>query len=525
MESNQLTYKGVAYRSITELVEFWNASGQNQFASKAENVAARLRKWRQKNPESALTDQVIESCLIPRSSENSLIYRGQIYNGPTAVYAAIDSVSEVPFKTFFANLTAWRKSNPGATPDDATLEDLTKRTRLKTADGRFVGALKRTWETAPEPKLSWSAAFKKITTFRKRYFRDPDANELAEMFIPQNWLSGTIPENFRGEDGRLLSISEVYELIEGDKCSITAFAARIRKFRDRTGLSPNATDLQGLVKTWGVVDRSQGTLYKWTHKTTGRVYIGITTEDLRERIRGHLRQAQDGPRPEGGLHETLAKDGIEAFEIETISRHDSIEELMTAERKSIENHRALTPNGFNLDVGGKGVSARMVPLEFRGVRYKNLAALSAAFGLPVKRLESRLRLGWSFDAAVDNPSRQFHRNTNPYNLTGDVSVRTLAEREGVNHKLVYERLKSGWSMQEALEIVPRHSRLKDNPTGRTARDKEVFVSGHRFRSHAQAAKHFGIKEGAWRKRISLGWSPEQAAGLEPKLPKKRINRE
>jgi len=48
MESNQLTYKGVAYRSVTELVEFWNASGQNQFVSKAENVAARLRKWRQK---------------------------------------------------------------------------------------------------------------------------------------------------------------------------------------------------------------------------------------------------------------------------------------------------------------------------------------------------------------------------------------------------------------------------------------------------------------------------------------------
>jgi len=60
MESNQLTFRGVAYRSITELVEVWNASGQNQFASKAENVAARLRKWRQKNPKSALTDQVID---------------------------------------------------------------------------------------------------------------------------------------------------------------------------------------------------------------------------------------------------------------------------------------------------------------------------------------------------------------------------------------------------------------------------------------------------------------------------------
>jgi len=129
--------------------------------------------------------------------------------------------------------------------------------------------------------------------------------------------------------------------------------------------------------------------------------------------------------------------------------------------------------------------------------------------MPVRRLEGRLRLGWSFDSAVEAPKKQFYRASKPYQLPENLSVRNLADQYNVNHRRVYERLKNGWSMEEALEMIPR-------VTPSTTRCKEVSVSGRSFRSHASAAKHFAVNIGTWRKRLSLGWSLEQAAGVEPR---------
>ena len=63
-------------------------------------------------------------------------------------------------------------------------------------------------------------------------------------------------------------------------------------------------------------------------------------------------------------------------------------------RRSASKRRKGSVAAQKLVEGGRGVSLRALPIRYKGQSYKNLAALAEAFNLPVKRLESRLRLGW-----------------------------------------------------------------------------------------------------------------------------------
>jgi hypothetical protein len=87
------------------------------------------------------------------------------------------------------------------------------------------------------------------------------------------------------------------------------------------------------------------------------------------------------------------------------------------------------------------------------------------------------------------------------------SMREAAAHFKQHYGSVARRIKSGWSYEEALGLKPH--RIK-----RPSRGIKLTTSAGSFDSIRDAADHFGIKEGTIHQRLSLGWTPDQAVGLD-----------
>jgi group I intron endonuclease len=89
-------------------------------------------------------------------------------------------------------------------------------------------------------------------------------------------------------------------------------------------------------------------IYKVTNLINGKVYIGQTVQDLKERWKGH----QSGYSGCVALKFAIQKYGIENFTIEQVDHAYSLEELNKKEGNWIVQMNSLSPNGYNLKSGG-----------------------------------------------------------------------------------------------------------------------------------------------------------------------------
>lgn len=94
-------------------------------------------------------------------------------------------------------------------------------------------------------------------------------------------------------------------------------------------------------------------IYKATNKTNGKTYIGQTTTSLASRITSHVREARFGRRRKSAFHNALLKYGLDGFEIEIIETCDTIDLLNERERHWIATLNTISPNGYNIEPGGK----------------------------------------------------------------------------------------------------------------------------------------------------------------------------
>lgn len=89
------------------------------------------------------------------------------------------------------------------------------------------------------------------------------------------------------------------------------------------------------------------TVYKITHKPTGKAYIGVTTMDLPRRVYHHQQRGTS-------IGAAMNEHGAEQFEITALSQHATKVEGLMAESAAIWAHDTHTPNGFNRRArGGK----------------------------------------------------------------------------------------------------------------------------------------------------------------------------
>jgi hypothetical protein len=96
-----------------------------------------------------------------------------------------------------------------------------------------------------------------------------------------------------------------------------------------------------------------GVLYKLT-SPSGKSYIGITSKTLEQRWAKHVEHAF-GKRDAGALYGALRKYGVETFKREQLGECDDWERLCQMEKDAIASHGTLSPNGYNLTIGGEGI--------------------------------------------------------------------------------------------------------------------------------------------------------------------------
>lgn len=100
-----------------------------------------------------------------------------------------------------------------------------------------------------------------------------------------------------------------------------------------------------------------GYIYKITNKVNGKVYIGQTRNLIEHRWQHHLYKGRNPDRPDTNypLYRAMRKYGLENF---SISQVEEVDNQFLDERECywIQFENSLTPNGYNCDLGGKGVS-------------------------------------------------------------------------------------------------------------------------------------------------------------------------
>ena len=94
---------------------------------------------------------------------------------------------------------------------------------------------------------------------------------------------------------------------------------------------------------------------------TGKQYVGQTTRTLEQRWIEHCSKSSGCVY----LHNAIEKYGRQNFKVEQIDIALDQEELDYKEMQYIELYNTLAPNGYNLDLGGKGgrnVSGELNPM-------------------------------------------------------------------------------------------------------------------------------------------------------------------
>lgn len=103
-------------------------------------------------------------------------------------------------------------------------------------------------------------------------------------------------------------------------------------------------------------------IYKATNTINGKCYIGKTIQALNVRISRHLWDAKNGG---FYFHNAIKKYGIKNFKFEVIKKLKNENCLNASEIFFIQFYNSIYPNGYNLTIGGQGVSGYKHSEEYK----------------------------------------------------------------------------------------------------------------------------------------------------------------
>lgn len=243
-------------------------------------------------------------------------------------------------------------------------------------------------------------------------------------------------------------------------------------------------------------------LYVITNVRNAKEYVGITTNALDARLRGHFAMARRGRRSH--LCNAMRRYGRNAFRIELV-RNDAADfaELQRQEVAEIARRDSIR-KGYNSGLGGSLGTSKEVRVGDQVFPSRNAAATH--FGLDVGVFNLRLnRLGWSPEEAAEiQPRDKFVQRKVKIGRKIYPSLKSAAEARGLDYKLVHDRIRAkDWTERQALELDPP-------PETAIYRGRAIRLRGRQFASIAKGAKAFGIDPDALSDRIRKGDTPDEA---------------
>lgn len=130
-------------------------------------------------------------------------------------------------------------------------------------------------------------------------------------------------------------------------------------------------------------------IYLITNKANGKRYVGQTTGTIERRWIQHCCDAKY--KQKQPISRAIRKYGIDNFTIEAIIQTDSLDELNNLEALYIRDYNTISPNGYNLESGGKNKGA-MHPETKEKLRIANIGRKPPGYILTA---EIRAKLGAS----------------------------------------------------------------------------------------------------------------------------------
>ncbi len=274
----------------------------------------------------------------------------------------------------------------------------------------------------------------------------------------------------------------------------------------------------GVVARPGYEAGVAGIVYLVEHAADARKYVGVTMGAANERWHQHVQKALEGTRHHhAGLHYAIKLYGAENFKVLVIAKAKNDSELQSLEIKHIEKFSSRAPGGFNLNAGGSGTRTTGRSIIVQGRRYKSYMDACRAFQIPWHVASGRISLGWTPEQVFGLEEREGKVQPKQIEIAGRrfSSLAQAAIANGVEPGLFTARLRRGLSVFQAIGIEP--------PPHSKGQPRSVEIDGRRFSSLTQAATARGINPKIFGQRLRSGWSVNQALGIEARSAEVTVN--
>lgn len=135
-----------------------------------------------------------------------------------------------------------------------------------------------------------------------------------------------------------------------------------------------------------------------------------------------------------------------------------------------------------------------------GREFSSLAEMGRYWGIPVKAMYARFKMGWSLEDTLTKPSGCKDHLGNVY-----INVDEMCKHYGINKETYYTRVQRGLSLESALTLPLKHKSVKK--AGKKCQDH----LGREYKSLSDMCRHYNITLSAFKWRIDkCGWSLEKA---------------
>jgi len=145
-------------------------------------------------------------------------------------------------------------------------------------------------------------------------------------------------------------------------------------------------------------------IYKFTHISTGRCYIGQTIQDPNRRRSEHISDSRHTSK-EYHFHNALRKYGVDSFTFEVIATASTIDELNLLEEKYVKQFDSIN-NGFNIRQAGGNKLHSAESKERMSISQKEAHARRRQEGKDTFT-KTRKTAGWKWDST----SKKKHSET------------------------------------------------------------------------------------------------------------------
>ena len=148
-------------------------------------------------------------------------------------------------------------------------------------------------------------------------------------------------------------------------------------------------------------------------------------------------------------------------------------------------------------------------IRFRGKTYKSQTALAQKYNIGGQEFLRRRHRGWSIEEALGLKARPTTGKTIEFGGKVYESIKDLCAAYNITFGLFTSRYTiAGWSMEEALGIVPRNRSFKP-----------VKFRGVVYSSIKELCAAYKIKPATYCGRRHEGWTKAEALGLKPRFGK------